>query len=92
MESDRWRVKVKGGVTQTQVVEGSISRAELLALVRETFQIPVGATARFYAVTHAFQAQLLANGAIGTPLVDVTDEHPLKFRITWEVPVAQKQG
>jgi hypothetical protein len=85
-------MKAKGGVTQTQVVEGSISKAELLALVRDTFHIPEGATARFYTVTYAYQAQLLAHGAIGTPLVDVTDEHPLKFRITWEVPLAEKQG
>ena len=85
-------MKVRGGVTRTQVVEGSISAAELLALVRETVHIPEGATARFYTATHHYQAQLLAHGAVGTPLVDVTDSSPLKFRITWEVPVAEKQG
>jgi len=87
-------VKVKGGVTQTQVVEGTISASDLLALVRETFSIPERAHARFYATDNTYGGMqlLAAQQHLVPPLIDVTDASPLKFRITWEVPVAEKQG
>ena len=89
-------MKVKGGVTQTQVVEGSISEAELLALVRETIHIPEGAAARFYTENNMGYGLLMQQSAQGiSPVaqrIDVSHNHPLKFRITWEVPVAEKQG
>jgi hypothetical protein len=82
-------VKVKGGVTQTQVVEGTISLTELLALVRETVHIPEHASARFYAQSAVEwgQCQLPQQKT-----VDVSADHPLRFRITWESPLARKQG
>jgi hypothetical protein len=89
-------VKVQGGVTQTQVVEGSISKEELLALVRETIHIPEGAKVRFYAESRASYGLLMNQHAQGISpvgqLVDVTTDEPLHFKITWEVPVAPKQG
>lgn len=89
-------MKVQGGVTQTQTVEGSISKDELLALVRETIHIPEGAKARFFAESRV-NYQLLMNqaGNIGGlpvgQLVDVTTDEPLHFKITWEVAVAKNE-
>jgi hypothetical protein len=84
-------VKVKGGVTQTQVVEGTISKDELLALVRETFSVPEGASARFYLHgPHNYGIQMQV-GAYAPQLVDLTRDEPLRFRITWDVD-AHKQG
>lgn len=85
-------MKVKGGVTQTQVVEGSISKAELLALVRETVHIPAGAAVRFYATGQCSYGLIVSSQQLGpAPTADVTDLSPLKFRITWEVPVAKNE-
>jgi len=86
-------VKVKGGVTQTQTVEGTISKDELLALVRETFSIPDGALTRFYVSSPSnYGIQLQASGMLcGSQLVDVTTDEPLRFRISWNVD-AKKQG
>jgi hypothetical protein len=86
-------VKVKGAVQQTQVVEGIISASDLLALVRETFSIPERAHARFFATDNSYGGQLMLASQQHAipPLIDVTDSSPLKFRITWEVPVAKNE-
>lgn len=85
-------MKVQGGVTQTQTIEGTISMEELLALVRETIHVPPGAHARFYATGHSLTYQMNIHGQQCGALADITAESPLKFRITWELPVAEKQG
>lgn len=86
-------MKVKGAVLQSQVVEGTISASDLLALVRETFQIPERAHARFYATDNSYGGMqlLAAQQRLVPPVIDVTDASPLKFRITWEVPVAKDE-
>lgn len=87
-------MKVHGGVTQTQVIEGSISKDELLALVRETIHIPEGAKARFYAESRVSYGLLMnqhAQGISPGQLVDVTTDEPLHFKITWEVAVAKNE-
>lgn len=87
-------MKVKGGVTQTQTVEGTISKDELLALVRDTFAIPDGAKARFYVHTnfnYGLQMQISSGVSVAPQLADITASEPLRFRITWDVD-AQKQG
>lgn len=87
-------MKVQGKVTRTQTIEGSISPADLLALIRRTFEVPEGATATFHALdsqrmTGLMQAQM---GWQPTPIVQVDDANPLRFRITWSLPLGEKQG
>ena len=84
-------MKVKGAVLYSQVVEGTISASDLLALVRETFQIPERAHARFYATDNSYGGIGLVSAQQIPPLIDVSDSSPLKFRITWELPVAKNE-
>lgn len=91
-------MKVQGRVTRTQTIEGSISTADLLALVRQTFDIPDGATATFHALdsqrmTGLLQSQILNCGSIlPSAIVQVDDTNPVRFRITWSLPLGEKQG
>lgn len=89
-------MKVAGKVTRTQTIEGSISPADLLALVRQTFDIPEGATATFHALdsgrmTALLQSQIV-HGCIAPAVVQVDETNPLRFRITWSLPLGEKQG
>jgi hypothetical protein len=88
-------VKVKGGVTRTQSLKGTISKADLLALVRETFAIPDNAKACFYIIDNNAcysQAIMMGSSPMPSPLVDVTDTAPLHFIVDWELPDAREQG
>lgn len=86
-------MKVAGGIKQLQTVEGTIDPRELLALVRDSIHIPEGATARFYVHGNYVGYTLIqSSNHVGEALHDVTTATPLHFRITWEVPVAPKQG
>ncbi len=85
-------MKVAGGIKQLQTVEGTIDPRELLALVRESIHIPDGATARFYVRGNYGGYSLIQSSNLGEAPHDVTPVTPLHFRITWEVPVAPKQG
>lgn len=78
-------MKVQGKVKQT--VEGTITTADLLALIRETFHIPEDATARFYTYAAHVHQQMLAS-----PVVDVGDSNPLRFTIEWPTDAPSKQG
>ena len=89
-------MKVQGTVKRTQTIEGSISKAELLALVRETMNIPEGAQAVFSVVNAEggyFHHQIIAGGM--SPLASsstfVTEQNPLKFSITWSLPVGKDE-
>lgn len=85
-------MKVKGAVLQSQVIEGTISASDLLALVRETFSIPERAQARFYVTDTSYGGmQVLVSQHLVPPVIDVTNASPLKFRITWEVPSASNE-
>ena len=89
-------MKVQGKVTRTQTIEGSISPADLLALVRQTFEIPEGATATFHALDSGRMTGLLhaqiGCGHLPSAVVQVDDTNPLRFRITWSLPLGEKQG
>lgn len=76
-------MKVQGAITTTQTIKGSISKAELLAFVRETVHIPSNAAARFYVVA---PAPYLHQGAPVSSFVDVTEDHRLQFTIEWSLP------
>jgi hypothetical protein len=83
-------MKVQGKVSRTQTIEGSISKAELLALVRETINIPAEAEARFYLPS---QQSVMAQqqGVYAQVLSYVYDNEPLQFRITWSLPVGKDE-
>lgn len=91
-------MKVQGKVSRTQTIEGSISPSDLLALVRQTFDIPEGATATFHALdsqrmTGLMQSQIINCGSIiPSAIVQVDDTNPVRFRITWSLPLGEKQG
>lgn len=90
-------MKVQGKVTRTQTIEGSISPTDLLALVRQTFDIPEGATATFHALdsqrmTGLLQSQIMAGCGIPAAVVQIDDSNPLRFRITWSLPLGEKRG
>jgi hypothetical protein len=85
-------VKVQGSVTKTQSLKGTISKAELLALVRETFAIPGNAKARFYAHTDVASFTLTQFPGCAPAHTDITESSPLRFVIDWELPDAEKQG
>lgn len=59
-----------------QTLEGSISATELAAFLRQTFEIPEGATIRFEAIKTDYA---------------VTDEHPLQFSAEWAGKPASEQ-
>jgi hypothetical protein len=90
-------MKVQGKVSRTQTIEGSISKAELLALVRETMNIPEGAVAVFSLINAEgpgyFHQQIVAGGV--SPLANsstfVTEQNPLRFHITWSLPVGKAE-
>lgn len=91
-------MKVQGKVTRTQTIEGSISPADLLALIRQTFDVPEGATATFHALdsqrmTGLLQSQVIvSSGCIPSAIVQIDETNPLRFRITWSLPLGEKQG
>lgn len=89
-------MKVKGNVSRSQTIDGSISKAELLALVRESIHVPEGATAQFYASSepsHSLLHQhvMLTSQMQPDMLVPITDTRPIQFRITWSLPVGNPE-
>jgi hypothetical protein len=86
-------VKVQGTVKRTQTIEGSISKAELLALVRETMNIPEGASAVFYVNDYRPNpAQLMGQyGGMASSTAHIDESAPLKFTITWSLPVGKDE-
>jgi hypothetical protein len=90
-------VKIEGKVCRTETVEGSIPPAALLALVRQTFDIPEGATATFHALdsqrmTGLLQAQINVSGYMPSAVVQIDETNPLRFRVSWSLPLGEKQG
>lgn len=64
-------MKVSGQTTIRQVMRGTISERELLALVRLTLEIPESANVRFFARGYGNE-------------VDIDEEDPLQFTASWE--------
>ncbi len=84
---------MKAQCRRFQTIEGSISREELLALVRGTLNIPDHAIASFH-LQGSYSSQQLVNmggGVLPDTKVYVTEDSPVRFRITWDTD-AQKQG
>lgn len=88
-------MNIQGKVTKKQTVEGSITKAELLALVRQTLHIPDGATATFYVTdtgrNQGLFQQAVACGQLQPAFVAVDEAQPLRFTITWSLPVAPNE-
>lgn len=89
-------MKVTGSVTRTQSLKGTISKKELLGLVRETFVVPENAKARFYIIDDSggtMTSQLIYSSMPSppSPLVDVTDTRPMHFMIDWELSDAPNE-
>ncbi|HET8957343.1 MAG TPA: hypothetical protein VFM95_02685 [Microcella sp.] len=88
-------MRVKGKACRSQVIEGTISATELLALVRETFAIPDHAEASFHVIDPgSLQGRLgmqVASGFMPANIVQVTDGAPVHFRITWSLPVGKDE-
>lgn len=87
---------MKVAATRTQTVEGSITPADLLALVKETIHVPEGATATFHALdsgrmTGLMQQQISLASYGPSPVVQVDDSNPLRFRITWSLPFGKDE-
>lgn len=81
-------MKVQGKVQQTQRIEGNITPADLLALVRETFIIPEGAEATFHIIDTGLRPGLIQAqmGWQASPVVQIGETNPVKFVITWSLP------
>lgn len=86
-------MKVQGTVKRTQTIEGSISKAELLALVRETMNIPEGATATFYVNDYRPNVAMVAGqwGGMVSQTANIDESAPLKFTISWSLPVGETE-
>lgn len=89
-------MKIQGKVTKKQTIEGSITRADLLALVRQTFHIPDGAAATFYVTDTGrnqglIQQALICSSQLQSTFVPVDEAQPLRFTITWSLPVAPNE-
>jgi hypothetical protein len=87
-------MKVKGSVKRTQTIEGTIAPHDLLVLIRETFSIPDGATATFHVADTGTHTGALIQAQLGwppTPLVQVTDGNPVRFRVEWSLPVGEAE-
>lgn len=82
-------MKVQGAITKTQTIKGTISKAELLAMVRSSIHVPDGASARFY-VAMRNPGHYQGMHPI-SPIVDIDEQSPLTFMIDWSLPVGKDE-
>lgn len=69
-------MKVSSQLVQTQTLRGTIGESELLAALRQTFEIPENATPYFY-----------VQGRAGEEF-PIGEEDPLRFTISWRLEQA----
>lgn len=67
-----------------QVLEGTIGPAELAAFLRQTIEIPEGATV-------VFKIKVPGGGDYSNMTLDVTDEEPLHFTAEWSATKQSEQ-
>jgi hypothetical protein len=81
-------MKVRGAIVSTQTIKGTISKEELLALVRETVHVPNDAKPRFYV---AAPSAYLHQGGPVSSIIYLEDSNPLTFMIEWSLPVGKDE-
>lgn len=88
-------MKLQGKARRTQRLEGTITRADLLELVRGTFIIPDDAIADFSVADTGSRSGLLQAqmGYQPASFVLIGDSNPVRVTITWSLPdVPSEQG
>lgn len=85
-------MKVAGNVTSKLSVEGTLSKEDLLALVKASLDIPKDAEAGFFVYAASPDVIYRPGAQLGVSAAVYIDTNtPLRFRITWSVPVGKDE-
>lgn len=84
-------MKVQGNVTRKQTIEGTLSKEDLLSLVKANVAVPPEAEAQFFVYAPGELRYGVAGQLSVSSAIYVDSNVPLRFRITWSLPVGKDE-